>query len=268
MLPKARGERTGEPRTDETADAGRAEGEAVLPGREAELAEHEDGDERRGRQIRPLTRMVLKNSARSAGCAKMQRHPSIRSAARSRRASLRTGCGSALPIARMARADSKKLTASATTVVTGPNSPIAAPPSGGPSAVAVQVVDSNRPLAAIRSAGGTRAFRNAPLAALKAMSAAPTMHDTTRSWAKLSQPSANAAGTLSNAANRIRSIAIITGRLRRNSTHGPSGTASAAPTANPAAASTDTSAGPACSTMIAIRGNASNPSQVPNVLIA
>ena len=46
------------------------------------------------------------------------------------------------------------------------------------------------------------------------------------------------------AANRVRSIATITGRLRRNSTHGPSGTATAAPTASPAAASSDTSAGP------------------------
>ena len=40
-------------------------------------------------------------------------------------------------------------------------------------------------------------------------------------------------GTLSSAANRVRSIATITGRLRRNSTHGPSGTATAAPTAAP-----------------------------------
>ncbi|WP_290048775.1 hypothetical protein [Nocardia nova] len=31
--------------------------------------------------------------------------------------------------------------------MTGPNNPIAVPPSGGPSAVAVQVVDSNLPLA-------------------------------------------------------------------------------------------------------------------------
>ena len=58
----------------------------------------------------------------------------------------------------------------------------------------------------------------------------------------------------------------MTGRLRRNSTHGPSGTATTAPTASPAAASTDTAAGPACSTRIAISGNASNASQVPNVL--
>ena len=42
------------------------------------------------------------------------------------------------------------------------------------------------------------------------------------------------------AANRIRSIAIITGRLRRNSTHGASGTATSAPTASPAADSADT----------------------------
>jgi hypothetical protein len=98
------------------------------------------------------------------------------------------------------------------------------------------------------------------------MSAAATMTDTTRSWAKLSRPSANAAGTLITAANRVRSIATITGRLGRNSTHGPSGSATAAPAASPAAASTDTSVGPTCSTRIAIRGNASNASHVPNVL--
>lgn len=79
---------------------------------------------------------------------------------------------------------------------------------------------------------------------------------------------ANAAGTLSNAANRTRSIAIITGRLRRKSTHGPSGTATAAPTASPAAARADTSVGPACSIRTAIRGNASNASHVPNELTA
>ena len=94
------------------------------------------------------------------------------------------------------------------------------------------------------------------------------MTDTTRSWAKLSQPSANAAGTLISAANRVRSMATITGRLRRNSTHGPSGTATTAPAASPAAASTDTSAGPACSARIAISENASNASHVPTVLTA
>jgi hypothetical protein len=39
------------------------------------------------------------------------------------------------------------------------------------------------------------------------------------------------------AANRIRSMAIITGRLRRYSIHGPSGTATTAPAASPTAAS-------------------------------
>lgn len=60
----------------------------------------------------------------------------------------------------------------------------------------------------------------------------------------------------------------MTGRLRRNSIHGPSGTASSAPTAGPAAASSATSAGPACSTTTAISANASKASQVPNVLTA
>src|ERR1700743_1422677 len=63
-------------------------------------------------------------------------------------------------------------------------------------------------------------------------------------------------------------MAIITRRLGRNSTHGPSGTAMAAPTAAPTAASADTSAGPACRTTIAISGNAPNAKLVPNELTA
>lgn len=70
------------------------------------------------------------------------------------------------------------------------------------------------------------------------------------------------------AANRVRSIAIMTGRLRRNSTHGPSGTATTAPTARPAAASAATCVGPECRTTIAISGNAPNPNPVPYELTA
>ena len=70
------------------------------------------------------------------------------------------------------------------------------------------------------------------------------------------------------AANRLRSMAIITRRLGRNSTQGPRGTAIAAPTAAPTAASAATCAGPACSTTIAISGNAPNAKQVPNELTA
>ena len=73
---------------------------------------------------------------------------------------------------------------------------------------------------------------------------------------------------LISAANRVRSIAIITGRLRRNSTHGPSGTATAAPAASPAALTAATSPGPQCSTRIAIRGNAPNPNPEPYALTA
>ena len=145
---------------------------------------------------------------------------------------------------------------------------MAAPPSGGPSTVALQVVASNRPFATSRSSGGTRVFRKAPPAALNAILAAATIAETTMSWARLSQPRANVRGMLSSAANRVRSIAVMTGRLRRNSTHGPSTTATAAPTAGPVADSTETSAGPACSTRIASKANAPNPSPVPYALIA
>jgi hypothetical protein len=100
------------------------------------------------------------------------------------------------------------------------------------------------------------------------MSAAATTTATTTSCTYVSAPTANAAGMLTNAANRVRSIPIITRRLRRNSTHGPSGNATTAPTASPAAASPDTAAGPACRTEIAISVNALNPSHVPNVLTA
>ena len=64
-------------------------------------------------------------------------------------------------------------------------------------------------------------------------------------------------------ANRARSVAIITGRLRRNSTHGPSGSAISAPTAGPTAASADTCAGLASSTSTAISGKAPNPNPEP-----
>jgi hypothetical protein len=63
--------------------------------------------------------------------------------------------------------------------------------------------------------------------------------------------------------NRARSIEIITGRLRLNSTQGPSGNAISAPTAGPTAESADTWAGLACSTSTAISGNAPNPRPEP-----
>ena len=73
---------------------------------------------------------------------------------------------------------------------------------------------------------------------------------------------------LSSAAKRMRSIAIITGCLRRNSTHGPSGTATNAPTPSPDAARIDTWAGPACSTLMAMMAKAPNPRPVPYALTA
>lgn len=98
------------------------------------------------------------------------------------------------------------------------------------------------------------------------MPAAATTTDTTSSWTNPSSPHAKARGTLSSAAHRSRSSVISTGRLRRNSSHAPSGTATAAPAASPAAASSDTAVGPAPSTRIAISPNASNATLVPTVL--
>lgn len=114
--------------------------------------------------------------------------------------------------------------------------------------VVAQAVDSNRALATSRSSAGSSVFRYAPDAARKVMSAAATTTQTSRSWRKVSTPSANAAGTVSRAADRTRSMVISTGRFRRHSTHGPSGTAETAPTAAPTEESAATSAGPACST--------------------
>ena len=67
---------------------------------------------------------------------------------------------------------------------------MAAPPSGGPSTVELQVVDSIRALAVSRSPGATTDLRQAPLAALNVMSAAPETTDTASSWPKLSTPKA------------------------------------------------------------------------------
>ncbi|GAB3904233.1 hypothetical protein GCM10029964_097520 [Kibdelosporangium lantanae] len=60
----------------------------------------------------------------------------------------------------------------------------------------------------------------------------------------------------------------MTGRFRRTSTQGPNGTATKAPTANPAAASSDTSVGELCKTRMAINGKASKANQVPAALTA
>ena len=216
-----------------------------------------------------LASAVLDSSRRSVGVRKMNPQPSSSSPVLATVAgAARTGRSSSRPIARMPRADSRKLTALAATVVTGPKMPISAPPSGGPSRVAVQVVDSKRVLARSRCSRGTSDFRHEPLAAVNVMSAAATRTATRTSCPNRSQPSAYASGTLSTAAKRTRSMAIITGRLRRNSTHGPSGTATSAPTASPAAASIDTSRALAWSTSTASSGKASKASQVPRVLMA
>jgi hypothetical protein len=60
----------------------------------------------------------------------------------------------------------------------------------------------------------------------------------------------------------------MTGRLRRNSTHGPSGTATNAPTARLVADNRETRVGSLCSTRMASSGNASKANQVPTALTA
>ena len=58
----ARDQRPRQPRAEQTADARHAEGEAVLPGGEAELAEHQDREQRRGGHDQPVDQYVLKKS--------------------------------------------------------------------------------------------------------------------------------------------------------------------------------------------------------------
>lgn len=142
--------------------------------------------------IRPLTRIVLKKRGRSASLPRMQRQPSNRSAdfRPGECPSACSGLASAPPIARIPHADSRKLTASATIVVTGPNTPISRPPIGGPSTREDQFADSKRVFAVSRSSGCTSDLTNAPLAALNAMSAAPSITATTSSCGKLSHPNA------------------------------------------------------------------------------
>src|SRR5215472_9927575 len=70
------------------------------------------------------------------------------------------------------------------------------------------------------------------------------------------------------AAKRSRSIAIITGRLRWVSIHGPVGMATRAPAIRLAAGSVETSAGLACRTLIAMSPKAPKPSPEPYALTA
>ena len=58
-------------------------------------------------RIRPPTRIELASSGRSVGWARVYRHPSSRSAARSRAAPARSGCASCPPMAVMPAADSR-----------------------------------------------------------------------------------------------------------------------------------------------------------------
>lgn len=107
--------------------------------------------------ISPATSTWLRNSARSVRWPRMNRQPS--STSRGRSVARRSGLGSPPRIIRRPRAERTKLTAFATTVVAGPSRPIAAPPSGGPTSVAVQVVDSKRAFATSSCSRDTSDFR-------------------------------------------------------------------------------------------------------------
>ena len=177
-------------RADQAAGAGGGERQAVLPRREAELAEHEDGEQRRGRHDQAVDEDRVEEQ-RAQGRVAQDVAPAVEQVAPAAAAARRTARGG---FAAADRADTGGREEVADRVgehvVTGPSSPIAAPPSGGPSMVAVQVVDSRRPLATSRSSGRHERLRQAPLAARNAMSAAPATTATTRSCANLSRPRA------------------------------------------------------------------------------
>ncbi|GAB2586097.1 hypothetical protein GCM10009593_26430 [Microlunatus antarcticus] len=111
---------------------------------------------------------------------------------------------------------------------------MSSPPSAGPTVFTDHIDPSSRAMALGRSFGVTNALRWAPLAAANTIVADTSTAATTQSWAKLSTPAAQPAGTLANATNRVRSAPTITGRLWWYSTHGPNGiviTAAASPAA-------------------------------------
>ncbi|GAA5049966.1 hypothetical protein GCM10023318_19600 [Nocardia callitridis] len=74
-------------------------------------------------------------------------------------------------------------------MVTGPMTAMAAPPTGGPTIVADQFVDSKRPLATTSRSAGTTVPRYVPLAAPNAIFATAATIDTTNSCAKENTPS-------------------------------------------------------------------------------
>lgn len=78
--------------------------------------------------------------------------------------------------------------------------------------------------------------------------------------------SAAAAGTLPRAANRMMSQAIMTGRLRRRSMTGPTGSAIAAAASPEIPVSSDTSKAGARKTSTATIGRALAPTPLPTAL--
>ena len=190
--------------------------------------------------IEPAKSCELRNSRRRPRWAMRWRQPAVISRRRLPWEWRGGGAGSGVRRERTPTAESRKLTASTVMVQATPIAEVSAPPIAGPALYTVQKVASKRPFATSRSSGPTRALRWAPLADAKRMVPVACRTVTTQSWVYVSLPVSIAAGTLMIATKRRRSAPIITGRLRRNSIHGPAGRASAAAARPPSAASSET----------------------------
>ncbi len=89
---------------DESADAGQAEREPVLPGRPAQVIQQQDGRQRLVAMISALTATVFQNSGRSCRSSWMNFQPLTRSAARNFSASAHLGSASFCRIAPIPKA--------------------------------------------------------------------------------------------------------------------------------------------------------------------
>ena len=106
-----------------------------------------------------LTATVFQNSRSNCRSALMNFHPSVTSETRNFAAFAVDPTRSGSRIIPILNAERRNPVALPITVTTGPRALMAPPPSVGPTAVAVHVVDSNLPLAVRRWSGRTICFR-------------------------------------------------------------------------------------------------------------
>src|SRR5579863_6207175 len=120
--------------------------------------------------------------------------------------------------------ETAKLTASASSPVTGPAAWASSPPSPGPPIWATSRLPSSLAFASVRSASSATPGSRTWQALLKNTAAAPAINVTAMSCATVSTPNQAATGTLAYTATEIASLASMTGRGDSRSTHAPAGT--------------------------------------------